>query len=495
MAGQSAKDNAENLKKAAIAEAWRRGILSWKLDANQKLLHEMYYRNPARVQTWLLARRSGKSYCLCILALEHCLRKSNTIVKFLAPTKLQIDNILRPLLKEILDDCPEDVKPTLSSKDKVYYFKNGSEIQLAGSDGGHAEKLRGGSSVIAIVDESGDVDNLDYIVKSILLPTTLTTNGKVLLAGTPPKDPDHEFVKYIEECELRGTLIKKTIDDNPRLTKEQIASIEEELGGRNSEAFRREMLCQIIKDTTTAVLPEFDEATKAEIIKDWPRPPFFDAYVGMDLGALDLTFLVFGYYDFRAAKIVIEDELVLDFTKSEMNLKTLTELGTKKEEELWFNPLSGETKKPLLRTSDINHLVTREIAVYSGGKFSFVPTKKDLKEVGINQLRTLLSTKQIIINPRCKNLIRHLDNVKWASAKNKKDFGRSPDNGHYDGVDALIYFIRAINTNRNPYPANYNINVNNLFNPQTQSKLIDYTVKTNDLETTILRMMNVKRKQ
>ena len=56
------------------------------------------------------------------------------------------------------------------------------------------------------------------------------------------------------------------------------------------------------------------------------------------------------------------------------------------------------------------------------------------------------------------NLIRHLKNVKWSS--NKSVFARSPDNGHYDAVDALIYLIRNIVYSKNPYPASYGLNLN-----------------------------------
>jgi hypothetical protein len=44
----------------AIKELWRRGELSWKLDAVQKQMHSSYYNAPFKIHTWLLARRSGK---------------------------------------------------------------------------------------------------------------------------------------------------------------------------------------------------------------------------------------------------------------------------------------------------------------------------------------------------------------------------------------------------------------------------------------------------
>ena len=49
------------------------------------------------------------------------------------------------------------------------------------------------------------------------------------------------------------------------------------------------------------------------------------------------------------------------------------------------------------------------------------------------------------------------------SAKNKTKFGRSPDNGHYDAVDALKYFIRSVVYTKNPYPPGYGMNTKDLY--------------------------------
>lgn len=485
------QNNKPKLSATAVKhELWRRGVLTWLLDSNQKELYNLFHSTGHRVQTWLLARRSGKSYALLVFAIEQCMKQPNSIVKYVAPTKLQITTILRDIIKQILKDCPEDIKPSFSQRDYTYYFKNGSEIQLAGAESGHYIKLRGGSSHIAIVDEAQDVTDLKDVIRSVLLPTTLTTNGKVLLSGTPPKNPDHDFVYYIEEAELKGSLIRKTVEDNPRLTKEQVALFIEEVGGRNSEECRRELFCELIKDVSTSVIPEFTKEIQEAVIKEWPRPPFFDAYVSMDFGAIDLTGLLFGYYDFRSAKIIIEDELCLDFTEANMNLDKLATLIKEKEAKLWYNPISNEQKKPYLRLSDLDYIVMKELAIKSANTITFVPTKKDDKEAAINNLRALIGSKKLIIHPRCVNLIRHLDNVKWSSAKNKHTFARSPDNGHYDLVDACVYLVRNVLFSKNPYPPTYDLKMDSLYihDPKTFNKKT-----TANLEEVYYRIFNIKR--
>lgn len=86
----------------------------------------------------------------------------------------------------------------------------------------------------------------------------------------------------------------------------------------------------------------------------------------------------------------------------------------------------------------------------------------------------MLSNERILINPKCQTLLRHLKHCKWKDKSAKDDFARSSENdGHYDAVDALLYFVRAINYNKNPYPASYGFNPRDLHiqNPQNYDRL------------------------
>lgn len=451
-------------KQAAKAELFRRGILKWKCHPVQKEMYDVFYNSPKNsTLVWLLARQSGKSYLLGILALEQAYRQSNSIIKLLTDTKLHIKSIFEKIFEELLSDCPEHLKPKYHKNFYMYEFPNGSQIQLAGSDSGHYEKLRGQKCSLVLVDEAGFCDNLETIVLSVLLPTTTHTGGKIVLASTPPDNMDHDFLKFIEEAECRNGLIKKTIYDNPLLTTEQVQGIMSKMGGDKSEKFRREYLCELIKSTDTSVIPEFNEELAKEIVKEWPRPPHFDCYESMDLGGKDLTVVLFGYYDFRAAKLIVEDEFVMDFGKKDQTILKLIEGIREKEKSLWENIYTNEIRKPYLRISDINTIVTNEIAALTNGEMYFSAPRKDDKDTAINDLRVSLSSKKIIIHPRCKTLVRHLNNVRYFSAKNKLKFARSQDNGHYDAVDALIYLNRMVSYGKNPYPPGYDLHKKDLY--------------------------------
>lgn len=482
------ENKAEQIK-AAKEELWRRGLLSFKLDTTQKELYNLFYNSKHKIMTWLLSRRQGKTHTLCVLALEQCIRQPNSVVKFVSPTKIQVNNNVRPVIRKILEDCPNDIKPEFRAKDYIYYFPNGSEIQLAGTDGGHAEKLRGGDSHMWFIDEAGSCSDLDNVIKNILLPTTLITKGKGVLASTPPSESEHDFLSYIEDADRRGSLIRKTVYDNPRITPEQLQELIDELGGITTDSARRELLCEIIKDSNTSVIPEFTEQLEKEIVKEWPRPPFYDFYVSMDIGFKDLTVVLLGYYDFRADKVIIEDEIVVDFQNSDMNIKALSDLIIKKEKDLFTNILTNEIRKPYVRVSDINYIVTQEIYQQSNQQLLFETADKYDNTAAINTLRLMIGNKKIIINPKCTTLIRHLKNAKWA--KNKDKFSRSPDNGHYDAVDALKYFLRAVQFKKNPYPAHYQMNMQDLFvrNPQ------NFNMNPNNQVEVYKKIFNIKSKR
>lgn len=485
----------KNLIKLAKDEAWRRGVLKHKLDSTQEQLYNEFYTSKNKLTTWLLSRRNGKSFLLCVLALEQCLKKPNSIVKFVSPTKMQVSQNVRPILRQLLEDCPIDVKPEFRTKDYIYYFTNGSELQLAGNDGGHAERLRGGDSDLYFVDEAGSCSDLTNLLKSILMPTTLITKGRGILASTPPKDSEHEFLNYIEEAQSKGSLSIRTIDDNPRITQDQRQELIEELGGIGSEECRRELFCEIIKNAKTSVLPEFNKALEDKIVKEWPKPPYFDAYEAMDTGGKDFTVVLYAYYDFRADKIVIEDETVIDFQEPGNTTKKLVEEINKKEKTLWTNPITLEYRKPYARVSDIDYIFLNEIKNQSQlihnpeQTIVFNITKKDNRDAAISNTRIMLNSEKIIINPRCITLIRHLNHVKWN--KNKTELARSSDNGHYDAVMALVYLIRNIIYGKNPYPIGYDLNLKGLFVYDQQK----FDNKNNHQLEIYKQLFNVPRKR
>lgn len=445
-------------KEEAIKALWHKGVISWKLDKNQKEMHEMVRSSPHKIVVFGCSRQLGKSWAMTSIAIETAIQKPYQIIKFIAPKVKDIRRIIAPLIREICADAPPEQRPVFKSHESIFRFPNGSEIQLAGTDNGHAESIRGTKAHLCIIDEAGFCDDLEYVVNSILLPTTTTTGGKIVMASTPSKAPDHPFILFLRQAELEGRYIKKTIYDNPRLSEREINDLASAAGGKDSNNFKREYLVEILTSEEDAVVPEFTKEIKEAVVIDHPRPSHFDGYVSMDIGGRDFTAVIFAYYDFAAAKLIIEDEIVLGH---KMLTDTLAEMIKEKELSLW------KGKPPHLRVADNNNLILlNDLSIKHS--ITFVPTLKDNFDAALNHMRMLIKAQRILINPRCKTIVYHLEGATWNKARTS--FARSADKGHFDLVAALIYMCRNINFNKNPYPDGYLPGIHDVYYNSTEKQ-------------------------
>ena len=143
----------------ARTKLWHMGNIEWKLDPTQKKIFDFVKSTKGKISVINCARRLGKSYFLTIMAIQQCLTKPKSIVKFLQPEQKMIRMNIKPIIESIFHDCPDELRPEFKTQDNIYIFKhNGSQIQLAGTDSGNAEKLRGGDSDLCIIDEAAFVN-------------------------------------------------------------------------------------------------------------------------------------------------------------------------------------------------------------------------------------------------------------------------------------------------------------------------------------------------
>lgn len=453
----------ELTKKQAIDKLWRLGNLEWKLKGVQKNMRRDFYSSELQETVFLCGRRLGKTHTMMTIAIEYCIKNSNTIVKVIFPKKKDAKSVSKFQMKTILEDCPIDLQPEWKEADKLYIFPNGSEIQMTGTDGGSAESIRGSSCHLAILDEAGfhDYNDFSYIIRSIIMPTLLTTNGKIILASTPSKEADHPFMtEYVIPRRIDGTIIEYTIEDNPLIEKEQIKKFAETYpGGIEDPDFRREYYNEFTTSGKDFVIPEFTNAVEKDIVYDFKIPPHFYYYISGDPAVTDLTVILFAFHDFLNGKLVICDELVLGGEGSNITTQEIADGIKRKKKLLFTNSLTGECPNPKLMIMDNNNKFLIN-DLYQEHGLQFIPTAKDNKEAQVNKLRMMIAQGKIQISPKCKNLIFHLKSTRWN--RNKKEFQRSKGNirenlmpHHGDAVDALIYLVRNVDTSLNPYPTGY----------------------------------------
>ena len=444
-----------NVEPVAKRLLYLRGDLSWKLHSAQKHLDQAYRNITAQLFVGNCSRQWGKSYWAVTKAIEQAIKVPRSQIRYGAAFQTDLVDFIIPAFEKILEDAP----PSCRGK-KVghfYVFPNGSRIKLVGLDK-NPNGLRGNTLDLIIIDECGFVGNLDYIYKSIIIPATLhRPNCKIILISTPPSTPAHPFVDYVQKAEKENAYVKLDIYTNPLITPDDILRMETEMGGKDSTTFRRECLCEFVTDSDLAIIPEWNDKYVQALGRD-EFYPYYHKYDGMDLGVKDLTAAIFGYFDFKRAALVIEDEI--EMNGPSMNTKLLVGAIKAKEKELWDN-VDKEGKEvrdcngtpiPFRRVSDNNWpiLIQDLSSIHS---LTFIQTTKDNLEAMINEVRLMVQAGQLIIHPRCKKLIGCLRYGVWDLKK--KAFAHSATYGHFDHLAALVYLIRNLAKSTNPIPASH----------------------------------------
>lgn len=446
------------IKQQIHTEAWFRGDLKYKLHATQRRIYDAFFSSSGRKYYLLCSRRLGKTYLLLTIAFEIAISKPGSRILFLAPTGKQAAEIASDTAAQILSDCPPHLLPKHNIQQKEFIFERPhgrSIIRLKGVNSEHADDIRGTGAELIILDECGKMDGLESVVSSICMPMTMTTNGRILLATTPPESPGHDSARIYETLAGEGAAAKFTIRDAPPQhisedrkaeflreageKKERLADILAGTARPETTAALREYFCEFVTDASKAVVPEFLEY-KSKVVQSRTRPAQSDTYVAVDPGFNDKTGILYGYYDFREGEVVIQGEDLL--TRASTNM--IAEAVLKKEWELWQN------EKPYMRVVDDDLRLTADLRQLHGLHFS--PAQKQDALKGVNLIRSMITDGVLIIDPVCVNLIRQIESATWNTRAT--DFARVSENvdsvlGHFDLLAALKYLVRSVNRHRN----------------------------------------------
>lgn len=438
------KPNPDEIRRAL----WKKGVISWKLRPVQLRIKSAIENSSSIKYVINSARRIGKSFTLCVMAIEDALSIEEAQIRFASPTHKMLKKILLPIMRTITKDMQPELKPTYNSVDGVFYFPStGSEIHMAGASMGNEENLRGLCADRCYIDEAGYIPNLKYLVEDVLMPQLITTRNKknrvkgsqLVMCSTPPKTPAHDFAEYIHKAEKDGNyscfdIYSAGYDDK------LIELFKIECGGENSSTWRREYLCQLIVDEDYALVPEWRDNYSQEPDFD-SNYKYYEKIVSMDVGICDFTAILFGYYDFSKAILYIIDEIIMSGKR--MTTEKLATAIKNKEQELW-----GELASPTRIADNNSPLLLQDLSIIH--ELHFSPTKKETLDVMLNQLRVWVDNGRIIIDPKCKHLLGCMRYGVWDESRTK--FARSSVYGHYDGLAALMYAVRNVDAHTNPIP-------------------------------------------
>lgn len=406
----------------------------------QKEMFELVYSNKkSRKYIIHCARRLGKTFLLIVISCCVAYSKDNAQIRYASVSQKAVRKMVHPIFKEIFKTIKKKYRPKWNSQEGAYILPNGSMIHIAGCNNGHSDDLRGTAADLCVVDEASFIDDLSYLVDSVLMPQLLTVEGSFLImASSSPVSPAHEFVDYVQESKL-GEYYSDFDIHKGGYSEELIEEFCKEAGGKDSTVWKREYLNQIIVDEEFAILPEAQALLPG--IKYTEERPYYHNYVSMDIGTKDLTFILFGFYDFKRAKLCIEREYYINGPK--MTTRIIAEQIKKIENEIW-----GE-KEVYKRVSDNNNLLLiQDLSILHDSHF--IPTGKDTLHAMVNEMRIWFKDNRIEISENCPLLLESIKFAFWN--EQRKDFGKSKHLGHFDAVAALMYLIRNIDQSTNPIP-------------------------------------------
>lgn len=426
-------------------------------------------------------RQWGKSLLFVVLFAEMCLRRciqrmewdTNPVgekpealrIPYAAQSGKQVDEFITPHFDMLRDQAPPELAPRPEGLNWI--FPDGSRILVAGcEDKAKANRLRGPRAHAAALDEAGFVPIAGYVIKSVLGDQLLTTGGPMLIASTPPEEPDHVFVDLWADAKRRGHAFESTTIEAPHMTEALLAKAVERKGGIHTVDARRELFGLIIADPKQQVFPEFTEANVGER----ERPEHFHPYVVGDHGYVDLCVLAFGYYDFAADLDVIEAEIVLSHATSDridaevraMERRLWGDLPVKLRAIDATPQVRADMSAARFQSIEVEEPPTREEVFWGAVEGEAVratgpevlywqPVRKDDKHAAVNGARLRLGQRRVLIHPRCVTIRAHAEYARWNKARTDFERPASAEH-HYDGAAALVYFLRMLDRQTNPMP-------------------------------------------
>lgn len=417
---------------------WSAGDLDYLLDDNQLSIADAY-RGTTGDFVLNCSRQIGKSYWLTTLVLGECFANPGAQVKFATSTAKAAHAIIQPLVRQVLAECPRELRPKRAKSEGVWNWESGSTLTIAGLDADDGDRLRGQRAHLFVFDEARNVENLWYTMNDIARPQTLTTGGRLVFASTPPASVDHPFVHLIREAETRGAYVHRTIHDCPRLDEATIQRMADAVGGVDSVTWRREFLAQLVTDERRQIVPEWTDAMAAMCVREAEQAPHRDWYLAVDYGFHDATGILLAWWDFLRQRLVVERELLIRRMTTDMLAAAIRDVC--------------KEVKPYLSVLDGPDILVADLGARGLG---FIKPDKANRGAAVAAVRELAGRGGLEVNPRCKQLIRQLHSGLWD--EKREDFQRTTEpegNGtsHSDLLAALVYMVRHVRPERNPYPA------------------------------------------
>lgn len=320
----------------------------------------------------------------------------------------------------------------------TWHFSNGSILSIGGFDTA-LESFRGRTLFNIYLEETGfstaNLDDYAYLLYAVLMNTLRSRIGaRILHLSTPSRLVDHPLhLETLPKCKLANAFYCYTIQDNPRLSQEQIDKEIATLGGRDNVTAKRELFCEIVRDDAITIIPQFEEARHVHPLV---RSTSYKYLVSGDFGyKADKSAFHLMAYDHDLGKIVVLEEFWCEALKTTKEVADSLKAKWNDLQPTYVIDYQGNTGNDL-------------------GAEGIPPTfpNKDKFDATYTSLRNDFFNDRILIDPSCQLLIQTLRSGTFN--KQKTDYLRTTTLGHCDALMSLVYGLRHVDrvTDKRPRP-------------------------------------------
>lgn len=360
-------------------------------------------------------RRSGKTFIVTFVA---------SLVAGLG--KKKVCSIITPSLKQgkkiywkkrtLQEFMPKGWIAKENNEDLTIYTHDASYVEVDGSE--NIDAHRGDEKDLVVLDEYKDIDPRFY--SEVVEPMLLTTDGIVIIIGTPPETPESHF-RDLENHALNDDsweCIHWTSYDSPYCSNEWLDNKRAELAARGElDVFKREYLAEYTTGGKNSVFPmlsrqahlktreavlEYYQAHKSRIEIIWGNDPGTSTTFGS---------LFVGYHR-EAGRLLFLNEIYAK-DKQQMHTGAIVE-----QAEAKIAPFEPSLAKWTTIYDDAAVWFANEL-LYEHDLVAFPANKAAVqKEEGIGLFKTLLLTADAVwISEDCENFFRELENYIMVNGK------------------------------------------------------------------------------
>ena len=343
-----------------------------------------------RWEFWMGSAGSSKSYTITQkLIIRACSQQIKILVCRRYGTTIR--NTVFATFKEILNKWKLTPYVKINESDFRIRFCNGSEIIFLGLDD-EAKLLSLNNIGTVFVEEAYEVPQ-NMVEQLNLRMRGNVQNQQIILAWNPISRSSWLFKFSVEQPPANSIFIHSTYKDNPFLSKEYIEALEE-LYVRNPQKAR--IFCD----------GQWGVDAEGLVFQNWKVEEFdplelsaagLEHRCGCDFGFIDPSTIIPSLYDKENGKIYIYDE----FYKSGCQLDTLYEAMV--QMNLTKTKIYMDNAEP------------RSIDFFRRKGINAQPCLKGAGSV--NSRIAFLQNNQIIIHPKCKNVIMEFENFSYEKTK------------------------------------------------------------------------------